>query len=274
MEEKRYRILAVDDEVNILSSLRRLLRRENYELLTANSGEEGLRILKEEGEINLIISDQRMPGMQGVEFLKKAMELYPDTIRIILSGYTDVSAITAAINEGHIYQFILKPWNDEELKSIIRRALEQWELQMENRGLTEKIRRQNEELKILNQDLEKKVEERTEELVIRNKALMLSQEIVDHLPVGVIGIDKEGTIVFFNEAAPRFFGGTGANALGSKAEEVLPRELSELIKKTLNTMQPTDLTSFAYRDTFLTIKCAPFEGHLGTKGAVLIAFER
>ncbi len=273
MEEKKHRILAVDDEVNILSSLRRLLRRENYELLTANSGEEGLKILKEQGEVNLIISDQRMPGMQGVEFLKKAMEIYPDIIRIILSGYTDVTAITSAINEGHIYQFILKPWNDEGLKSIIKRALEQWELQMENRELTEKIKKQNEELKILNEDLEKKVEERTRELFIRNRALMLAQQIVARLPVGVIGTDDEENIVFLNEAAPQFFDGTGANALGSKAEETLPRELSELIKQTLHTKQPTDLKGFSHRDASLTIKCAPFEGHLGTKGTILVAFE-
>jgi len=274
MEGMRHKILAVDDEANILSSLRRLLRRENYELLTASSGEEGLKTLKEEGEIQLIISDQRMPGMQGVEFLKKAMGLYPDTIRIILSGYTDVTAITAAINEGHIYQFILKPWNDEELKSIIKRALEQWELQMENRGLMERIKKQNEELRILNEDLEKKVEERTKELLIRNQALMLAQQIVARLPVGVIGTDDKENIVFLNEATPQFFRGTGANALGSKAGETLPQELSELIRKTLRTKQPTDLKGFTQGDTSLTIKCAPFEGHMGTKGTILVACER
>ena len=272
MEEKRYRILAVDDEVNILHSLRRLLRRENYELLTASSGEEGLKILKEEGEINLIISDQRMPGMQGVEFLKKAMEICPDTIRIILSGYTDVNAITAAINEGHIYQFILKPWNDEELKSIIKRALEQWELQMENKRLVEKIKRQNEELKMLNEDLERKVEERTKELVIKNKALILSQEIVDRLPIGVIGTDEEGTIVFLNGAAPQYFDGANGHALGEKAEDVLPSPISELIKKTLNTKKPEDLANFPHRDASLTIKCVPFEGEQGIKGVILTAF--
>ncbi len=272
MGEKRYRILAVDDEVNILHSLRRLLRKENYELLLANSAEEGLNIL-EKGEVNLIISDQRMPGMKGVEFLKRVMELYPDTIRIILSGYTDVNAITAAINEGHIYQFILKPWNDEELKSIIRRALEQWELQMENKRLVEKIKRQNEELKMLNEDLEKKVEERTRELLLRNRALMLTQEIVARLPVGVIGTDEKETIVFLNDAAPKFFEGAGANALGSKAEEILPENLAELVKRTLNTKQPTDLRDLTSGATPFRVKCVPFEGRLGTQGTILVTFE-
>jgi transcriptional regulator with PAS, ATPase and Fis domain len=191
-----------------------------------------------------------------------------------LSGYTDVDAITAAINEGHIYQFILKPWNNEELKSIIKRTLEQWEFQMENRGLTEKIKKQNEELKILNADLEKKVTDRTKKLFIRNQALMLVQQIVAQLPVGVIGTDEEGTIVFLNEVAPQFFDGTVVNALGSKAKRILPEELSELIKKTLNPKRPADLTSITYRDTSLTVKCAPFEGRLGTKGTILIAFEK
>lgn len=272
MEEKRHRILAVDDEVNILSSLRRLLRRENYELLTANSAEEGLKILKQ-GEVDLIISDQRMPGMQGVEFLKKAMELCPDTIRIILSGYTDINAITAAINEGHVYQFILKPWNDEELKSIIKRALEQYKLKMENKRLTEKIRKQNEELRMLNQDLEKKVLERTEELVIRNKALILSQEIVDRLPVGVIGTDVEGTIVFLNGAAPQYFDGADGHALGEKSEYVLPQPISDLIGETLSSKRPVDLAGFIHRDVPLTLKCVPFEGEqMKTKGTLLIAF--
>ena len=96
----QYTILCVDDEENILTALERtFLEEEDYEILTANSGEEGLKLL-EGNQVDLIISDQRMPGMSGVEFLKKARELYPDTIRIALSGFADFDTITKAINEG------------------------------------------------------------------------------------------------------------------------------------------------------------------------------
>ena len=112
-------VLCVDDEKNILNSLRRLLRQENYNLLTASSGAEGLKLL-EESHVQLVISDQRMPEMSGVDFLSQVRVKYPEIIRIILSGYTDVNSITDAINKGHIYKFLLKPWDEQNLLLEIR----------------------------------------------------------------------------------------------------------------------------------------------------------
>jgi diguanylate cyclase (GGDEF)-like protein len=114
-------LLIVDDEVNILNALRRLLRRENYNVLIADSPRAAFELLAQH-RVQVIISDQRMPEMNGTEFLARVKQIYPDTVRIILSGYTDLASLTDAINRGAIYRFLVKPWNDDELRVQIREA--------------------------------------------------------------------------------------------------------------------------------------------------------
>ena len=114
-------LLLVDDEQNVVNALRRLLRREGYRIMTANSGAEALELLALH-PVQVIVSDQRMPGMSGVDFLSKVKELYPETVRISLSGYSEVSTVTDAINKGAIWKYITKPWDDEVLTQEIRTA--------------------------------------------------------------------------------------------------------------------------------------------------------
>ena len=114
-------LLLVDDEANILTSLRRLFRREGYTILTAESGMAGLDVLARQ-RVDVVISDGRMPGMSGAEFLGKVRQLYPATVRIVLSGYTDLNAVTNAVNRGELFRFLLKPWNDAELVDTVREA--------------------------------------------------------------------------------------------------------------------------------------------------------
>lgn len=123
--ETRSTVLFVDDELSILSSLRRTLRREGYEILTANSAAEGFSLLAK-NSIQVIVSDQRMPEMNGTEFLARVKSLYPNTVRMILSGYAEVSSVTDSINKGAVYRFMLKPWDDEQLKQEIAGALRHW----------------------------------------------------------------------------------------------------------------------------------------------------
>ena len=111
-------ILFVDDELSILSTLKRLLRREPYNILTADSGQQGLEILAE-NSVNIVISDMRMPHMSGAEFLQQVKQHYPQTKRIIMSGYADIEAVVDAVNKGGICHFISKPWDNDELKTII-----------------------------------------------------------------------------------------------------------------------------------------------------------
>jgi response regulator RpfG family c-di-GMP phosphodiesterase len=122
--EQRPKILCVDDEVNILRCLQRAFRAEPYDIVTANSGPEALEILEKEN-FDLIISDQRMPEMTGSKLLKEVKDRYPHIIRIMLSGYSDFDSLVQAINEGEIFRFISKPWNNNELLTIIRTIFEQ-----------------------------------------------------------------------------------------------------------------------------------------------------
>jgi diguanylate cyclase (GGDEF)-like protein/PAS domain S-box-containing protein len=119
--EQQPTLLLVDDEENILSALIRMLRRDGYRILTATGADDALDVLGR-NDVQVVISDQRMPGTSGTELLSKVKEMYPDTVRMVLSGYTDLAAVTAAINEGAIYKFLTKPWNDEELRLQIRDA--------------------------------------------------------------------------------------------------------------------------------------------------------
>jgi len=143
-------ILVVDDEVDNLDLLKRTFRRE-YNVTTANSAKEALRIL-ENKEFAVIVSDQRMPEMTGVELFQRSRERYPLTIRILLTGYTDINALVDAINMGHVYRYLTKPWSREEIVVTVRRAVEHYESTKQNAKLLD-------ELKIKNAQLEKSYEE-------------------------------------------------------------------------------------------------------------------
>ena len=125
-------LLLVDDEESILSSLKRLLRPDGYEILTAQSAAQGLELLASH-RVDVIVSDQRMPGMSGVEFLRRVKVQHPYTIRLVLSGYTDLQTVTDAINEGAIYKFLTKPWDDGNLRANIEEAFRTKEMADENR---------------------------------------------------------------------------------------------------------------------------------------------
>ena len=138
-------LLLVDDEPNILNALMRLLRRDGYRILASDDPLKALQILAGE-RVDVILSDQRMPNMSGVEFLRRAKATHPESVRIVLSGYADLQFITDAINEGAIYKFLTKPWDDAQLREQIREAFRSKEIADENRRLTEALRTANAEL--------------------------------------------------------------------------------------------------------------------------------
>ncbi|MBI3183792.1 MAG: response regulator [Myxococcales bacterium] len=157
------RLLLVDDEENILKSLRRVLRGEHWEIATAPDAEKGLQLL-EDFSPQVVMSDFRMPGLNGVEFLSRVKERSPRAQRIMLTGQADQHAIEEAINRSEIFRFVSKPWNDAQLVLTVRSAFEQHRLVVENEGLCQLIQRQNAELKALNADLEERVAQRTRQL--------------------------------------------------------------------------------------------------------------
>jgi response regulator RpfG family c-di-GMP phosphodiesterase len=236
MEAKQYTLLCVDDEKNILNALKRLLRKENFRLLTGNSGQEGLSILAE-NEVHVVLSDQRMPGMNGTEFLKEVKALYPDILRIILTGYTDVDSISEAINEGHIYKFFLKPWNDQNLKLEIRQAMEQYRLMQDNKRLHDQVFQQNEELKQINENLEAIIAERTRNLEYQNQALQFSQAILDDLPLPIMGISSEMMVVMANKALYDCLGNQSQLRLGTAVSDIFDPTFSQQLSDCLSTKQ-------------------------------------
>jgi len=220
------RILCVDDERNVLRSLERIFLDEDYLILTAGSGEEGLELLNEAPQVQVVISDYRMPGMNGVDFLKEVYCRHPETIRIVLSGYADTASVVAAVNEGQIYKFIPKPWNDDELRVTVAKALEHFASQRRNLQLTEELRLRNEELQELNDNLERLVEKRTRELVLQNRALLHARNVLDHLPFGVLGLGSDGVVVQVNREAALLLNLKAEELLGERGAEALPPELS------------------------------------------------
>ncbi|MFD2147332.1 response regulator [Mucilaginibacter antarcticus] len=131
-------VLYVDDEINNINSFKAAFRRD-FEIFTAISAKEGRKILDSQ-EIGVIITDQRMPGMTGIEFLESILSIYPDTIRILLTGFSDINAVMDAINRGQVYKYLVKPWQNDELKMYIENALEIYNLRKENKELARKLR--------------------------------------------------------------------------------------------------------------------------------------
>jgi response regulator RpfG family c-di-GMP phosphodiesterase len=170
-----FTLLCVDDEPNILSSLRRLFRGKGYKVLTAESGAEGLEVLAQEA-VDLVISDMRMPEMDGARFLAQVRERWPGTLRLLLTGYSDIQSILDAINCGEIYRYITKPWDDNDILLVVRHALERQALERDKRRLEELTHRQNEELKSLNSALESKVEARTRQLKASHDMALAANE--------------------------------------------------------------------------------------------------
>jgi response regulator RpfG family c-di-GMP phosphodiesterase len=243
MENKdniEYTILFVDDEKSVLNSLKRLLRKENYKILTAPNGNKGFNILRSH-EVQVVISDHRMPGMNGTEFLAEVKKEFPDIIRIILSGYTDIDALIDTINEGNIYKFFHKPWNDNNLILEIRQACEHYRLIQDNTRLS-----------------------------FQNKALVIYHAVINNIPIPLIGISKEKTIAIFNIKASgiNFIDGKGLQ-IGSKINDIFPKNISTLINDCFNNNDSNEIKNIKLNGESYNIIGTPFKGNFADKGLVL-----
>ena len=163
-------VLFVDDEVNILKALQRLMRNEPIQVLTANRPSEAFELI-DRCAPQVIVSDQRMPEMSGVDFLSSVRDRHNDVVRMMLTGYTDMTIAVEAINKGEIFRLITKPWNDDELKATLRQAFDHHDLKAEIKRLNQVTREQNFKLQDMNKNLEEKVRERTKQLDGKNTEL-------------------------------------------------------------------------------------------------------
>lgn len=272
----RIKILCVDDEVNVLKALRRtFMEEENYQIYLAQSGAEGLDILESEEGISMVISDYRMPGMNGVEFLRQVNEGWPDTVRMVLSGYADTAVVVEAVNLGHIYKFMPKPWNDNELLMTISAALEHQKLRHENSSLNNLLREKNRELKKINaelhsfnEQLEDLVKQRTQDLELRNRVLQLSQSILDVLPFAVFGIDIEGHIAQGNNYGCSLFSQVELGPLGHRRQDVFPTKINSLIDELIKTEKLQTATA-VIKETTYCCQAYPLNADI-SRGIVLV----
>lgn len=221
MEIVQRTLLLVDDENNIVASLKRLFHREGYRILHAYSAEEALEVLAQH-EVGVILSDHRMPGMTGVEFLHVVKERYPDTVRIILSGFSDIALVIDAINRGAVYKFLAKPWEDELLRENISEAFLRYEMKQENERLAA-------ELQQANVELGRRVKLSASEAARNLRLHEVSQRVLESLPVAVVGMDDTGMIVAANRLATQILlrYGLPAPVVGEMAMDCLPPVLLE-----------------------------------------------
>ena len=255
-------VLCVDDELNVLRSLKRLLRKEPFRLLIAESGAEALEVLKKE-EVHVVCSDYRMPGMTGTELLSKVAELYPLTVRVVLSGYADIAAIVEAINNGHIYRFLSKPWNDEQLKANLKSCLEHQELIESHHRLTEELVQRNAELRSLSERQQSLIEERT-------RSLQMAQEVVQALPLPLVGVSSDGVVALSNAEADRVL----RSPVGVDVREIFPAALSEAVMRTLDPDDSSrEVSKAEFDDTPYIAMAIPLASRDSVRGSLVLLEE-
>lgn len=197
-------LLLVDDDEDMLYVLHRLLRNETYQVLTAENGEQALDLLAA-NRIDVILTDQRMPGMLGTELLCRVKELYPETVRIVQSGYADLNTATAAINEGSVYKFLTKPWDEIQLKKHLSEAFRFKYLEDENRALKARIENTHAELI-------EKFDDYMKALSPVASTHSLYAEVIESIPIPMIALDSDKYLVIANRAAREIFKDDSPNA--------------------------------------------------------------
>ena len=211
--EEQIRILCVDDERSIPKAIKRSFLDTDYEILNAASGPEGLEILRGGTPIHVVISDYRMPGMNGVEFLKEVCKSWPETVRILISGFADLAAIVSALNEGQISKFVPKPWNEDHLRTAVSDAVRQYCYRQENRQLTQELKKRDGELQRMSHGNGR----------LRN--------ILIAFPMALMLIDADGVILHCNKKGEDFLGKDEQEIIGTHRRDSLPAEINALIER-------------------------------------------
>jgi FixJ family two-component response regulator len=187
------RVLVVDDEEAILETMTFTFQ-DDYEVHTSTDARKALDILDKDGPFAVVLTDQRMPGMSGVEFVAEVFRRHPATVRMILTGFSDIEAIIQAINDGHVYAYITKPWEPEQLKQLMKQAVEHHKLAVENERLLQDLR----------------------------KANVFLETVMDELGIGAIALDADGVVQAINRPVREYLGLPG---------EVRGRPFSELLSR-------------------------------------------
>lgn len=193
-------VLCVDDEVNILKSMKRLLYKQDYQLLLADSGTKALELMAEH-HVHLIISDMKMPLMSGAALLEQVASLYPETYRVLLTGYSDMESTIDAVNKGKIHRYLQKPWENQEVIDVIEEGLSNVKLKHENSKLQKLIKLQNSKLKDLNQNLESKIQLRTKQIQLALKRIESNNKAAQKVLYNLISINPNLSGSFANSVS-------------------------------------------------------------------------
>ncbi|WP_133469373.1 response regulator [Paraglaciecola marina] len=193
-------VLCVDDELNILKSMKRLLYKQNFQLLLAESGSIALELM-EKHKVQLIISDMKMPEMSGAALLEKVATKYPETYRILLTGYSDMESTIEAVNKGKIHRYLQKPWENQEIIQAIDEGLSNVRLKNENAKLEKLIKLQNAKLKEQNQNLEGKIQLRTKQIQLALKRIEHNNEATQKVLYNLISINPNLSGSFANSVS-------------------------------------------------------------------------
>jgi FixJ family two-component response regulator len=226
-------VLCVDDEHHILSTLRRLFLEEGWRVRCASSGSEALAALERE-PVGVVISDQRMPEMSGTELLREVKKRHPETIRVILSGFAEISSVVDAINDGEVHRFVGKPWTDDDLVAMLRECFEQHRELVRNRELVRRTEQDIRRLKSLCDQLER-----------QNEAQKVIVDLLHELPLGVLAVDEAGVLVVANERACHLM---GAGRIGAPYQEALPRPIVIAVAGAFASERPSRVEAIARRD--------------------------
>ncbi|MBS0446455.1 MAG: EAL domain-containing protein [Proteobacteria bacterium] len=216
-------LLVVDATAEGHAAIEQSLRRDGYAIVGAGSGEGGLLQLAEHA-VDVVVCTQRLPGMSGVEFLRRAARRCPETIRILLADDGMLDSIAAAVADGAIHKFLARPCDDEALRGHVKDAFRRRELADENRHLDHALQTANQELASVRERLERVIEARRERSSQAETTLGVLQDLVQNIPAALIGIDRDGMIAFANADAAALFADVPA-LVGRRADEALPRDV-------------------------------------------------
>jgi FixJ family two-component response regulator len=213
------RVLVVDDEEAILETMTFTFQ-DDYEVHTSTDARKALDILDNEGPFAVVLTDQRMPGMSGVEFVAEVFRRHPATVRMILTGFSDIEAIIQAINDGHVYAYITKPWEPEQLKQLMKQAVEHHKLSVENERLLQDLR----------------------------KANVFLETVMDELGIGAIALDADGVVQAINRPVREYLG-LGGDVRGRPFSELVSRKGIDRIEAALREAEREE--GVAYSDVDL-----------------------
>lgn len=252
------KVLFVDDEANILNAVTRLLRNEKYQTLIASSADEALSLMSRE-PVQVVIADQRMPEMTGIQFLERIKGLYPDTIRCILSGYSDFEATLQSINQGQVYRFLTKPWEGQALKDSIQECLTHYESVQQKKSLMEQIRCHNKELHDL-----------MEEIALEQ---YISKEVISKIPIPLVTVNAKGRVLAINESGQKMFSSSrGFIFPGSAMADFLPFPVIEVIQFCFERAIPFQIPALPFNKRIVNLGIEPIRQGEVTE-ACLLTFE-